>query len=338
MLLLCFFNRDLVLYGIGQGIGQAKIVWNARPIKEVLDDPAVSDSVKSKLLYIEEVKKFAIDSLGLKPSKNYTTVYDQHGKPLLWVLTAAEKYQLKPYQWKFPVVGTVGYKGFFNEEKGKEKEKELEMQGYDTDLGTVSAWSTLGWFRDPILSGMLRRSEGQLAELIIHEMTHATLYVSGNVDFNENLASFIGEQGAILFLQYKYGKIDSAKTPLYIPKPLLDYLNQKEDYDNFTAHFLKGTSLLDSLYHTFTDETPEKEKADLKEKMIAEIVSSLDTIKFHRAERYRQRFAGEPLPNNTFFLSFTRYDAQKDEMRKEMEQKFRGDFKKYLLYLKVKYK
>ncbi len=326
------------MYGIGQGVGQMKIVWNARPIKEVLNDPAVNDSIKAKLLYIEEVKKFAIDSLGLKPSRNYTTFFDQHGKPVLWVLTAAEKYQLKPYEWKFPVIGTVGYKGFFDVEKGKKKEKELDALGYDTDLGVVSAWSTLGWFRDPILSGMLRRSEGQLAELIIHEMTHATLYIASNVDFNENLASIIGEEGAILFLQHKYGKIDSAQTPPYIPKQVLDYLQQKEDYDSYTRHFLQGTAQLDSLYHTFTDQTPEKEKGDLKRKMISEIISSLDTVKFHRPEKYLKRFADKQLPNNTWFLSFTRYDAQKDEMKKEMKQKFQGDFKKYLLYLKTKYK
>src|SRR5665213_2070386 len=99
LLLLCAFNSNLIAYGIGQGVGEMKMIWNARPIKEVLNDPAVNDSIKAKLLYIEEVKKFATDSLGLKPSKNYTTLYNQHGKPALWVLTTAEKYALEQYEW-----------------------------------------------------------------------------------------------------------------------------------------------------------------------------------------------------------------------------------------------
>ena len=89
-------------------------------------------------------------------------------------------------------------------EKGKKEEEKLADAGYDTDYNTTSAWSTLGWFRDPILSNILYRTEGQVADLIIHEMTHATLYAKSSVDFNENLASAIGEVGAELFLKYKY--------------------------------------------------------------------------------------------------------------------------------------
>ena len=336
LLLWCYFNSDLLLYGIAQGIGQMKIVIRARPVREVLSDPAAGDRIKSKLLYIEEVKRFAIDSLGLKSSKNYTTLYDQHGKPILWVLTASEKFQLKPYEWKFPVIGSVGYKGFFDFNKGKKEKEQLDALGYDTDYGPVSAWSTLGWFHDPILSGMLRRNEGALAELIIHEMTHATLYILNDVDFNENLASFVGEEGAILFLQYKFGKIDSSMSPPYIPAPLLNYLQEKEDYDSYTAHFLKGTASLDSLYHSFTNQLPGQEKLALKRKMISDIVTSLDTLKFHHPEKYLQRFTHEQMPNNTYFLSFTRYDAQKDDMKKEMNEKFHGDFRNYLLSLKAK--
>ncbi len=338
LLLFGLFNSDLVIYGIGQGKGEMKIILNARPIKDVLNDPAVNDSIKHKLIYIEEVKKFAIDSLGLKPSKNYTTFYDQGGKPALWVVTGAEKYALQPYEWRFPVVGKVGYKGFFDVEKAKKAEQQLRAEGYDADVGVVAAWSTLGWFRDPILSGMLRRNEGQLAELIIHEMTHATLYVKSNVDFNENLASFVGEEGALLFLEYKYGKPDSSQSPPLLSKPLLDYIQQKEDYDRFTQHILRGTAQLDSLYHTFTTNTAEQVKADGKRKMITDIVSTLDTIPFHRPEKYIKRSEKDSLPDNTYFLSFTRYDAQKDDMKKEMYKDFNGNFRHYLKYLKMKYK
>src|SRR5262245_59803607 len=123
-LLWCAMNSELVVYGLQQANGQLKIVRHARPLSEVMQDPGVNDTIKAKLRYIEAVKRFAIDSLGLKESKNYTTLYDQHGKPILWVLTAAERYKLEPYQWKFPLLGKVGYKGFFEIERGKKARKE----------------------------------------------------------------------------------------------------------------------------------------------------------------------------------------------------------------------
>lgn len=325
---LAVIFHKLVSYGIDQGTGQLAIVWNARPVDDVMKDASVSDSVKTKLNLIEEIKKFAIDSLGLKPSENYSTLYNQHGKPVLWVLTAAEKYKMKSFEWWFPVVGTVGYKGFFNFEKGKREEQKLIDGGYDTDYGPTSAWSTLGWFRDPILSNVLNRTDGQLAELFIHEMTHATLYVKSSVDFNENLASFIGEEGAIQFFKFKYGDSTTAMT---------DYLNGKEDYDLFSNQMLIGLQKLDSLYKTFTEHTIVTEKEMQKKKIIREIISSLDTVSFYKKERYKNYFSVEHLPNNAFFLSFQRYDSKKDEMKIEMKEKFSNDFKKYLNYLKHKY-
>ena len=177
------FNFRLVAYGITQLKGQLSIVWHAKPIAEALSDPAFPDSLKQKLKLVEEIKKFAIDSLGLRATENYSTLYDQQGKALLMNLTAAEKFELKAYTWNFPLLGEVSYKGFFDFKKGKSEAEELERKNYDVEYSSVSAWSTLGWFRDPIFSGMLKRNEGQLAELIIHEMTHATIYLKSSVDF-----------------------------------------------------------------------------------------------------------------------------------------------------------
>ncbi len=319
--------HQLVTYGIDQGIGQLGIVWNARPVSEVMNDASVSDTIKTKLRFIEVVKKFAIDSLGLKASDNYTTFYDQHGKSSLWVLTASEKYRLQPFEWKFPVIGKVSYKGFFIYQNGKKEERELLMNGFDTDYHPTSAWSTLGWFRDPILSNFLNRSEGQIAELIMHEMTHATLYVKSRVDFNENLASAVGEEGAEEFLIFNYGDSSAA---------LADYRNRNEDYNRFASHMLSGTRRLDSLYNTFKSTDNEETKKIMKQKMIRGIVISLDTVSFHQKKRYMKMFDDE-LPNNSYFLGFTRYDAQKEAMKKELKEKFQHNIKKYLYDLKNKY-
>ncbi len=324
-ILLVTFNFSLVAYGIAQLKGQLTIVYNARPIDEVLADPSYPDSLKQRLRLIEEIKKFAIDSLGLTATKNYATLYDQHGKPLLMNLTAAEKFRLKAYTWYFPLLGTVSYKGFFNFEKGKSEALSLKNKNYDVEYAPVSAWSTLGWFRDPVFSGMLRRNEGQLAELIIHEMTHATIYLKSSVDFNENLASAVGETGAEKFLASRFGK-QSAQ--------LETYRNEQEDYNRFAKHLLAGTKKLDSLYKAIETKTG-SEKEGLKKEMIQSIVNSLDTVSFHNS-KYKTRFDKEELPNNAYFLSFVRYDSQKEEMKQELNDKFKGEIKPYLDFLKNK--
>jgi predicted aminopeptidase len=317
------FNWSLVTYGWGQLKGQMHIIRNVRPLEEVLLDKDFPDSLKAKIRFIDVIAKYASDSLGLKRSENYTTLYDQKNKPILWVITASDRYKLNAYQWKFPVLGSVSYKGFFDYKKGAYEDSLLQLQGYDTDYGEVSAWSTLGWFKDPILSNMLKRSDGQLAELIIHEMTHATVYLKSNVDLNENLASMIGEEGAIRFLNSHFGK-DSPQVK--------DYIYRKEDYDLFAKQMLLAHDKLDSLYKTF-DNLPDEKKASLKSELISEIVLSLDTVSFHNKNRYASLFK-ERKPNNAYFMNFVRYDSQKEEMRKELNEKFSGDIEGYLEFVK----
>ena len=325
ILIWATFNFSLVIYGINQLRGQLHIVLNSRPLQEILIDKSVPDSVKEKIHFIETVKKFAVDSIGLNPSENYSTFYDQQNKPLLWVLTASEPFKIKAYEWKFPLLGNVSYKGFFDFEKGKEEEENLKASGYDTDYGEVSAWSTLGWFHDPILSGILRRSKGQLAELIIHELTHATLYIKSNVNLNENLASVCGEIGSIRFLQSTYGH-DSNE--------LKQFIEQKKDYDQFSKHMLIGAHMLDSLYSAMKDSIFLLKKLS-KARMINRIVNSLDTVSFYSHKNYKNIFKNA-LPNNAYFIDFIRYDAQKDEMKNKLIENFNGNIKAYINYLRLK--
>ena len=312
-------NRSLVEYGWGQFKGQMHIIRAARPLENVLTDKTFPDSLKSKIHFIDVIAKFGSDSLRLKRSENYTTLYDQKNKPVLWVITASDKYKLNAYQWHFPFLGDVSYKGFFDYQKGAYEDSLLQLEGYDTDYGEVSAWSTLGWFTDPILSNMLYRSDGQLAELIIHEMTHATVYLKSNVDLNENLASMIGEEGAIRFLSSHFGK-DSRQTK--------DYITRKNDYDLFSNHMLLAQAKLDSLYKTFNG-LNSSVKDSLKKQMIEAIVASLDTIPFYNKKRYASLFEKRK-PNNAYFMNFVRYDSQKEEMRKILNENYNGNISLYL--------
>lgn len=319
-------NYKLVGYGIQQFRGQWHIVSSSVPLDKVLADPQVPDSIKEKIRFIRDVAVFAMDSLGLKPTPNYTTYYDQKGKPVLWVLTASEAFRIKAVNWHFPVLGDVSYKGFFNYDNGLKEDSSLRSQGYDTDYGEVSAWSTLGWFKDPVLSGMLNRSRGRLAELIIHEMTHATLYVKSSVNFNENLASVIGEAGARQFLSVRYGKDSDV---------LRNYEFQEEDYNTFSRFMLTGKERLDSLYN-HTGSLDRRKRSDLKQAMITAIVRSLDTLSFHNPERYCNLYS-KHLPNNAYFLNVVRYDAQKDSLKADMQKESGGNIREYMRYLSNKF-
>lgn len=324
--LLVVFNWDLVSYAVAQARGQLHIIWSAKPVEEYLKDPSFPDSLKTKLMLVEEVRKYAIDSLGLKDSKNYKTLYDQKGKEIMWVVTACEPFHLKPKEWDFPILGAVPYKGFFNEEKAIRLAHELEQEGWDVNVRNPGGWSTLGWFTDPILSKMLEKSEGDLASLIIHEMVHATIFVKDSVDFNENLASFIGDRGAEKFLIMKFGRES---------EEYRKFINEDHDYTIYVDHILRGTKVLDSLYNAIEDK-PLEEKHQLKRETIQRIVDNMDTLSLSSGRKPSRKFK-EELPNNAYFMSFIHYQSAQDELWKEWRQSFDGDLKAYIRFLSEKY-
>lgn len=310
------FNWQLITYATSQGIGQFQIIWNAQPIETVLQDRLTPDSIRTKLQFIQEVRKFAIDSLGLNPTENYTTFYDQQNKELMWVVTAAEPFTLNEKIWEFPFIGKVPYKGFFSPEKAKEEARIWKNRGLDVSIRNPGGWSTLGWFRDPVLSGMLLRSEGDLASLIIHELAHATIYVKDSSTFNENLASFIGDAGAKKFLRSKYGLNTSA---------LENFEQKDQDYRKWVQHFLTGANLLEALYRSPAFTQLDKSVRELqKQNLIRLIVQNSDTLELSESSGYLPRRRTDP-PNNTFFMSIIRYQARQTDFTMTFENQFNGD-------------
>lgn len=327
LVILTAYYWSLISYGIAQGLGQLKIIREAKPVAAFVADPDFPDSLKSKLKLIQQARQFAIDSLGLNDTPNYTTLYDQKGNELMWVVIACEPFRLVEKRWDFPVIGSVPYKGFFDKDKALNEREALEKAGWDVSIRNPGGWSTLGWFTDPILSGMLRRSDGDLASLIIHEMVHATMYVKDSSDFNENLASFIGDRGAELFLWRTRG--DTSRT-------YQEYIHQDGDYRKVAEHMLRGTKKLDSLYKSFQEEEPVEGKKEKKEQFIRRIVESLDTTTFsdgkQRSSRFRKR-----LPNNTYFVSFRTYESKHDTMKEAWVRQFNHDLKRMIDYYRNLY-
>ncbi|MCP4520156.1 MAG: aminopeptidase [Cytophagales bacterium] len=322
LFLAIVFNWSLLLYGWGQLQGQVRILQGAQPIEEVLNDPQFADSLKPKLHLIQEIKAFAEDSLGINPSNNYTSVYDQKGKPILWIVTACEPFELNDYKWSFPVLGDLSYKGFFEKEKAEQEKKRLESL-YDAEIGEVTAWSTLGWFDDPVLTGFLGRSEGDLANLIIHELTHGTLYIKGDVTYNENLASFIGDVGAKRFLIQKYGR-DS--------KEYLNYVQKMEDREVFTQFVLQKADSLEGLYQSWEGNSVEVKKSK-KEQALKTITNEMQSLPL-KVLKYPKRISNL---KNTFFMSYRRYHVDIHVFEKEFKEKYNSNFDAYFKALKEKY-
>lgn len=328
LLVVIIAEWKLVKYAVEQGMGQMHIIVNAKPVEEYLRDPDFPDSLKQQLELINKVRQYAIDSLSLRDTKNYKTLYDQKGKEVMWVVMASEPFALKEKEWTFPVIGSVPYKGFFDRAKAIKLKEELEKEGWDVNIRNPGGWSTLGWFTDPILSKMLERSEGDLANLIIHEMSHATIFVKDSIDFNENLATFIGDRGAEQFLLSQYGP-DSEE--------YISYMNEDRDYILFADHMLRGAEKLDSLYKSMEPDDPVDLKSRLKKEMIEKIVQSLDTLSLSRTSPKPSLRYQENLPNNAYFMNFMRYQAKQDLFMEEWKTRFDGDLKAYIEYLSDKY-
>lgn len=319
------YQYKAVFYGLGQAAGQAEVLWNAKPIEQLIETRDFPDSTKQKFKYIQKVKQFAQDSLGLNASKNYSTFYDQKGKPILWVVTASPEFEIKAHQWSFPLAGKFSYKGFFDHAKAEKEAKKMKHKGYDTEIDEVNAWSTLGWFRDPILSSMLNRSDGSLAELIIHELSHATVYRKNAVEFNENFATFVGRKGAEAFLKSHFG----AKS-----KELNQYRESQARKAHFNSFMQKAIEELNELYASFDENLSLAEKRKIKAEAIEDLKNRLANSSYDKeAEKEKKRLANFR-PNNAYFSAFSTYHAKQHNLQDRLENEFNGDLKALIATIK----
>jgi len=194
-----------LLYFSKLGWHQSSIAFHSVPVEEVLENEGVDREAKEKIRFIQEVKRYGEEKLGLTKTKSYSKYFEVKG-PVLHIITASEKDRLQLYRWDFPITGKETYKGFFTQKEILKEKRFLETEGYDTFVQQAGAYSTLGWMKDPIFSSMLRWDQVTLANLILHEMTHSTVYFKGRTDLNEQIATFVGNRGAIDFLTERYGK------------------------------------------------------------------------------------------------------------------------------------
>ncbi|MDR2630757.1 MAG: aminopeptidase [Spirochaetaceae bacterium] len=196
-------------YTLKQGVAMLGYLNRAVPLESLLDlPPEGSEDPEANRIFVErirDIRRFAQDELGLRQTANYTRYVEINQDYLAAVVSASAKDSFFRHEWWFPVVGKVPYKGFFNPDDARKEGEKLKKQDLDVWIRGVDAFSTLGWFKDPLYSYMRRYPVNRLADLLIHETLHATVYLKGQAQFNEELAEFVGREGSRLYIERTFG-------------------------------------------------------------------------------------------------------------------------------------
>lgn len=181
-------------------LGQQEIFAKAQPIQTLLQSPKTSPSLKQKLTNVVAIRKFATETLHLPDNDSYSTYADLERPYVLWNVVANPPFSLKSKTWCFPFVGCLSYRGYFKQADAQAFAEKLKKQGFDVYIGDIPAYSTLGWFDDPVLNTMMHWSRPHLASLIFHELAHQLVYVRDDTDFNEGFASTVEVLGVTKWL------------------------------------------------------------------------------------------------------------------------------------------
>lgn len=252
----------------------------AAPVEAVASRAGTSATVLELLARVESIRMYASARIGLEPSKNYTRYVDTGKKHVAVVVSACAADSFTRYYWKYPVLGALPYKGFYREPDAEKEAARLRKAGLDVFVRTVDAFSSLGYFSDPLYAFMADYREDELAELLIHESAHATLFIKGADQFNEEFATFTGRKGAEQYIADKYGA----------GSPLLASRRARADEALVFIDYLKSTAVL--LEGVYTDQHLSREEKLARK---ADILRS-------RAEQYR--FKAESLFSTRAYISF----------------------------------
>jgi predicted aminopeptidase len=187
----------------GQAVrGQFEILSKSRPNKKVIADPASTPELVKQLKAVEEIREFASNGLHLPGDASYARYTDLGREHVVWVMYAAPEFSLEPKTWFYPLIGDMDYRGYFSEKDSTALASQLREQGYDVYVGGVDAYSTLGWFHDPILDTFVNYPDIDLAETLFHELTHRKVFQRGDTVFNESFASVVSEDGVRRWLKF----------------------------------------------------------------------------------------------------------------------------------------
>ncbi len=275
---------------------QAELLLSREAI-ETLPQADFTPEEWERLEWIADVKAYG-DEIGLSATDNYESLaLDWHRE--IWNLSACSPLSLDPLTWRFPIVGSVPYLGYFRREDMEATRTRLVDEGLDVYARTAGAYSTLGWFRDPILPGMLTWTEAEIANTVLHEMTHATLWVKGSVALNESFASFVGDVASLRYLVNRHGLHS---------QPVLETVNRREDIELWRE---LQKALYGDLVALFGSPTlGEEAMLHGKSLLYADFVQKVATAPFHDPEPF-VKAAQEGTWNNARMVQFRTYNFEK---------------------------
>ncbi|MBV8031512.1 MAG: aminopeptidase [Betaproteobacteria bacterium] len=282
LLLLPFIAGCETLGYYSQAIGgQLGILSAARPVDAWLADPSTPEPLRAKLRTSQQIRDFASRELGLPDNASYRSYADLHRPYAVWNVFAAPEFSTEPRQECFPITGCVAYRGFFSEEAARRHAEDLRARGYDVYVGGVAAYSTLGWFNDPLLSTFIGAPDAQLARLIFHELAHQLVYAPSDTTFNESFAVTVEEAGVRRWLSAQ-GRLEDLKA-----------FEALQDRRRVLAERVKATR--EQLAAVYVQALPEDEKRKRKAEEYA---------------RLRAQYPGivPEQPNNAFLASVALYN------------------------------
>jgi len=183
--------------------GQCQIFAHERRIDDILANPETAAKLKGRLELLQDLRGFAQKSLKLPVDNQYRNYADVHRDFVVWNVEAAPEFSMQPKTWWYPLVGSLGYRGYFSKPAATNYARYLRKKGYDVSVGGVEAYSTLGWFKDPVLNTFIFEPDADLAEIIFHELGHQRVFAHADTDFNEAFATTVGQEGARRYLKAK---------------------------------------------------------------------------------------------------------------------------------------
>lgn len=201
LLSLVLVACDSVRYYGQAAKGQLSLLWSRRDIEALLKDDSLDVQTREKLALVLEARRFAREELQLEPGGSYLTYVALDRPYVVWNVFAAPEFSIRPVDWCYPIAGCVSYRGYFSEQGASEFADSLRAQSLDVYSGGVDAYSTLGWFDDPLTSAVLRRSGPRLVSLLFHELAHRRVYLPGDTTFNESFATFVEQEGLRRWLE-----------------------------------------------------------------------------------------------------------------------------------------
>jgi len=276
--------------------GQLSLMASAKPVTQWLSDPAVNPDLKLRLQRAQKIRSFAAHELGLPDNASYKSYAELNRKYVMWNVVATPELSMQPKQWCFPVAGCVDYRGYYSKADAERFASGLRQQGYEVRVSGVPAYSTLGWFNDPLLSSFIDYPEAEVARMVFHELAHQTVYAAGDTQFNESFATAVEEIGVARWLEAEGSEA------------------VREDYKIFhqrKADFLQllavHANLLKDLY---ASDLPDQTKRRRKAEIFALLAERYELIKAQQWAGYSgyDRWFAEPLSNAHFVLAATYHE------------------------------